>query len=108
MRTLAIAVFAALMFTPPAAHSATTPAVVMKNDAYSPQNLTIVAGQSVIFTNADDDAHTVTATDGGFDSKGLDTNDVWRHTFAKPGIYRYFCELHPFMKGTIVVKEAIR
>lgn len=108
MRTLAISVLAALMLAPPAARSATTPAVFIKNDAYSPQSLTIVAGQSVIFTNADDDAHTVTATDGGFDSKGLDTDDVWRHTFAKPGTYRYFCELHPFMKGTIVVKAAVR
>jgi plastocyanin len=81
-----------------------TPDVVIKNDAFSPQTLTVAAGQTVTFTNADDDAHTVTATDGSFDSKGLDTHDVWRHTFAKPGVYTYFCELHPFMKGTIVVK----
>jgi plastocyanin len=84
--------------------AATGPAVQIKNDAYAPASLTITAGQSVTFTNADDDAHTVTAVDGSFDSKGLDTNGVWRHTFAKPGVYRYFCELHPFMKGTIVVK----
>jgi len=34
----------------------------------------------VTFVNDDDDAHTVTAVDGSFDSKGLDTGGVWRHT----------------------------
>jgi plastocyanin len=92
----ALAVIPALALTPPG--------VEIKNDAFSPQTLTISAGQSVTFTNDDDDAHTVTASDGSFDSKGLDTNGRWRHTFAKPGTYTYFCELHPFMKGTIVVK----
>lgn len=85
---------------------ASPPAVQIKDDAYSPRTLTVVAGQSVTFVNEDDDAHTVTATDGSFDSKGLDTNAVWRHAFTKPGTYAYFCELHPFMKGSIVVKGA--
>ena len=82
------------------------PAVTIKDDAFSPQTLAVGVGQTVTFTNDDDDAHTVTATDGSFDSKGLDTNGAWRHTFIKPGTYAYFCELHPFMKGTIVVKAA--
>lgn len=82
----------------------TGPAVQIKNDAFVPSSITVSAGQRVTFTNNDDDAHTVTSTDGSFDSKGLDTNGSWHHTFAKPGVYKYFCELHPFMKGTIVVK----
>ena len=86
--------------------SALVATVVIQNDAFSPVKLTVTAGQTVTFTNRDDDAHTVTATDGSFDSKGLDTNGTWQHTFDKPGVYTYFCELHPFMKGTIVVKAA--
>ena len=88
------------------ASAAPAPAVSIKDDAYNPQALTIAAGQTVTFTNDDDDAHTVTAVDGTFDSKGLDTHGVWRHAFTKPGTYKYFCELHPFMKGTIVVKAS--
>ena len=80
--------------------------VVMKNDAYSPTSLTVPVGATVTFVNQDDDAHTVTSTNGWFDSKGLDSSGVWRHTFSKAGTYKYFCELHPFMKGTIVVKAA--
>ena len=95
----------AALLTAPAA-AAAGPAVHIKDDAYVPKTLTIVAGQTVTFVNDDDDAHTVTAYDGSFDSKGLDTGDVWHHAFSKPGAYAYFCELHPFMKGTIVVKAA--
>jgi plastocyanin len=86
--------------------SALVATVLIQNDAFSPAKLTVTAGQTVSFTNRDDDAHTVTATDGSFDSKGLDTNGTWQHTFSTPGVYTYFCELHPFMKGTIVVKAA--
>ncbi len=102
MRHLAILLLLALYAMP--ASGATAPAVTIKDDAYSPATLNVSAGQTVTFTNRDDDAHTVTSTNGVFDSKGLDTNGVWHHTFDKPGVYRYFCELHPFMKGTIIVK----
>jgi len=104
MRHLLVPLLGLLLAAP--AFASTAPGVRIQNDAFVPAVLTIAAGQTVTFTNADDDAHTVTAYDGTFDSKGLDTNGVWRHTFAKPGVYRYFCQLHPFMKGTIVVKAA--
>lgn len=94
----------ALLLATPATASTTSPAVQIKNDAFVPAKLSVTVGQSVTFTNDDDDAHTVTAKDGTFDSKGLDSNGVWRHVFTRPGEYVYFCELHPFMKGTIVVK----
>ncbi|HEX3368860.1 MAG TPA: cupredoxin family copper-binding protein [Candidatus Cybelea sp.] len=99
-----ILILSVLLATP--AGASASPAVEIRNDAFLPATLTVNSGQSVTFTNDDDDAHTVTATDGAFDSKGLDTSGTWRHTFAKPGVYKYFCELHPFMKGTIVVKAA--
>lgn len=101
-----ILILSVLLATPAGAWA--PPAVNIQNDSFVPATLTVTAGQSVTFTNADDDAHTVTATDGAFDSKGLDTSGTWHHTFAKPGVYRYFCELHPFMKGTIVVRAAVQ
>ena len=82
------------------------PNVTIRNDAFSPDAITVTAGQPVVFDNEDDDAHTVTANDGSFDSKGLDTHQRWTHVFAKPGRYAYFCTLHPFMKGVVVVKGA--
>jgi plastocyanin len=80
--------------------------VHIKDFAFKPPTVTIHAGETVLFVNDDGDAHTVSATDKSFDSGGLDTNERWRHTFAKAGTYSYFCELHPYMKGTIVVTAA--
>jgi hypothetical protein len=28
------------------------------------------------------------------------TAGTWQHVFTTPGTYRYFCELHPYMKAT--------
>ncbi len=77
--------------------------VHIKDFAFAPTPLTVHAGERVTFVNDDDEAHTVTATDKSFDSEGLDGAGAWQHVFAKAGTYRYFCELHPYMKATIVV-----
>ncbi len=80
--------------------------VHIKDFKYHPPALTVHVGDRVTFVNDDDEAHTVTATDKSFDSEGLDTAGTWQHVFAKPDTYRYFCELHPYMKATIVVLPA--
>jgi plastocyanin len=54
--------------------------------------------------NDDGEAHAVTAVDKSFDSAGLDSGDACTHSFTKPGTYAYFCALHPYMKGVIVVR----
>ncbi|MBV9232417.1 MAG: cupredoxin domain-containing protein [Candidatus Eremiobacteraeota bacterium] len=96
----------ALLFPASAAARTAAPEVRILDDAFVPRTLMVQPGESVAFVNDDDDAHTVTANDGSFDSKGLDSHGVWRHAFPKSGTYAYFCQLHPFMKGTIVVKAA--
>jgi plastocyanin len=80
--------------------------VHLKDDAFTPPSIVVPLNTTVTFVNDDDDAHTVTSTDGLFDSKGLDSHQRWTHTFTKAGTYQYFCTLHPFMKGTVVVKGA--
>lgn len=80
--------------------------IAISDFTFKPAVLTITAGQSVRFVNRDQEAHTVTASDNSFDSAGLDTGGSWSHTFAKPGKYTYYCELHPYMKGTIIVLPA--
>ena len=85
---------------------AATPAqtVEIAGFAFKPAVLTVAAGSSVTFVNRDQEAHTVVAQNGAFNSSGLDTNDRWTVRLPKPGTYRYFCSLHPYMKGTIVVR----
>lgn len=80
--------------------------VHIKNFAFDPLTVTVTAGDSVAFVNDDDEAHTVTATGGAFDSKAIDTHGRWEYTFQTAGTFGYICAVHPSMKGTIVVKPA--
>jgi plastocyanin len=88
----------------PAAAQTPAPAVVhIANFAFNPQTLNVAPGQTVTFVNDDSEPHTATAVDKSFDSEGLDLHETWHHVFSKPGTYAYFCEMHPYMHGTIVV-----
>ena len=78
-------------------------AVSITNFAFSPANLTVKVGDTVTWTNKDEEPHTVVADDGSFHSPGLDANGTYSFTFAKPGSFGYLCSIHPFMRGTVVV-----
>jgi plastocyanin len=80
-----------------------TPVVTIQDFKYSPATVTVRVGQTVRFINRDDEAHTATARRNAFDSGGLDTGDSWTVRFTKPGKYPYFCSLHPYMTGTVIV-----
>jgi amicyanin len=77
----------------------------MKNINYMQGRLQIEVGTTVVWTNTDPLAHTVTAVDKSFNSGLVNPGKTYRHTFTKAGTYNYFCMPHPFMKGVIVVKE---
>lgn len=79
--------------------------VKIRNFKFEPANLALAVGKTVQFINVDEEPHTATATDGTFNSKALDTNQTWNYTATKPGIYPYICSVHPFMKGTLTVKQ---
>jgi plastocyanin len=99
----ALVLFAGLPLAAPAASTAT---VHIKNFKFVPAVLAVAPGTVVTFVNDDEEPHTVTATDKSFDSEGLDTNQKWPHTFTKAGTFTYFCEMHPYMHGTVTVKAA--
>jgi len=82
--------------------------MVPGNDYYSPPTLNVVIGvnSTVTWINSDDVPHTVTATDGSFNSGNMNAGQSWSHTFTAPGTYSYYCAYHPWMKGTIVVKAS--
>jgi len=97
---------AALPVLTAAAAPATPAAVVhIKNFAFVPATVTVPAGATVRFVNDDGEAHTVTSDAKTFDSGGLDSGDAWSYRFATPGSYPYFCAVHPYMHGTVVVTK---
>lgn len=102
-KTLALGAMAGLVFAVSAAQAATIE-VKVDNFVFNPQQVTVKAGDTVIWTNHDDIPHTVTSKTGVFRSKALDTDDKFSFTFATPGSFAYFCALHPHMTGSIVVE----
>jgi plastocyanin len=79
--------------------------VGIQNFAFEPKTITVPAGATVIWTNKDEEPHTVTSAGTGFtSSKALDTDDTYKVTFPKPGTYTYYCTIHPHMVGTIIVQ----
>jgi plastocyanin len=76
----------------------------MKNFAFIQPHLVIEAGTTVVWTNTDALAHTVTADNKSFNSGLVYPGKTYRHTFNKRGTYTYACMPHPFMHGTVIVK----
>jgi plastocyanin len=105
-RRVLAAIFAAAILAAAAsfpAHAADTK-VKIDNFSFAPESVTVKAGTTVTWINEDDIPHTVASSAKAFKSKALDTDDTYAFTFMTPGVYQYFCSLHPHMTGTIVVE----
>lgn len=102
--------------TPSTTHLTSTPAtntpstpktyeVDIKNFAFNPSTLTIKKGDTIIWTNNDDVAHTVTSDSGSeLDSSSLSKGTTYSHTFESSGEFDYHCMFHLMMKGKVVVE----
>jgi plastocyanin len=73
---------------------------------FAPATRTIAAGTWVTWSNDGQDAHTVTALDGSFDSGDLDPSQGFSWYFDQLGTFDYVCALHPWMTGEILVAES--
>jgi amicyanin len=78
------------------------------NECYLPYQVEISSGETVIWTNTDSAAHTVTSGapanhDGNFDSGMMMVNQTYEFTFTDSGDYDYHCMLHPWMTGKVMV-----
>ena len=83
-------------------------AVKLVNTTFTPAQLTVKVGTTVVWTSEDNAPHTVTADDGSFDSGNMKKGDSFKFTFTKAGTYPYYCAYHGAaggggMSGTITV-----
>ena len=79
--------------------------VKIDNFSFGAMKLTVSAGTTVTWINNDDVPHTVVSDDKTtFRSKALDTGEKFSYTFTKPGIYPYFCSVHPKMIAEVDVQ----
>ncbi len=84
-----------------------TKKVLIKNFRFSPAKITIKRGTRVVWINKDTAPHTATATNKprSFDSGRLVRGERFSHTFRRAGKKPYYCEIHPDMRGRIIVRR---
>ena len=80
--------------------------IKIDNFSFGPMELTVPVGTTVTWVNRDDIPHNLVSTDDSktFKSKVLDTDEKFSFTFSKPGIYPYFCSVHPKMTAKVTVQ----
>jgi len=90
---------------------ATTNIVTIQGSAFSPQVITVTAGSSILWTNRDLVTHTATGVLTNVEpvcgARFMAGNQTCTNRFMTPGVYPYYCAIHPFMLGTVVVASAV-
>ncbi len=89
--------------SPQASAPSEAQAVVIDNRTFTPPALSVPLGMTVVWTNASDEPHTVTAKDGSFGSDILSPDETFSQTFDTEGTFAYACRLHDEMQAVIVV-----
>ncbi len=90
---------------------------------YDPPTIIISVGDTVTWFNDDREGHTVTSgkgsgrfgwmsddygqADGLFHSERFLPTDSWSYKFEEKGTFRYFCTIHPWMEGFVLVETPI-
>lgn len=78
--------------------------VDMRMNCFAPTVAHVDTGDTVVFRNTDEVAHTVTGLAGTIGGvTNLLLGQEVRHRFDAPGTYPYSCILHPGMVGAVVV-----
>ena len=77
---------------------------------YDPEVVTVPIGTTVLWLNDDSTIHTVTSgtpdegPSGLFDSGIVEAGDSFEYTFSSAGTIDYYCIVHPWMIGTVIVE----
>ena len=91
---------------------------------YDPPQIFVKVGDTITWYNDDREAHTVTSgdspgrfgwmnnknfgiPDGIFDSGRFMPGESWSYIFEKSGTFSYFCTIHPWMEGIVIIEKAI-
>lgn len=101
--TLAAAVPAQAAECPPELGDPAAGDLVVQNFLFCPVRVSVAPGAELRWSNRDAAPHTVSADGDEFDTGNFGRGEVRSVRFDRPGTYHYFCRLHPFMRGTVVV-----
>ena len=106
MRSLILAGLAGLLVcsTGEGAPAARPVAVTIEAMKFSPAGVTVKPGDTIVWTNKDIVAHTVTAKTGAFDSKVIPPGGTFKFVAKRKGDFVYICSLHQPMTGDVKVR----
>jgi plastocyanin len=102
MRRLLLLLTAALALVV-ASPSVAARSVSITKTGFQPSSITVVAGDTVTWTNTDTANHQVVANNGSFSSPVLASKQSYRHTFKTGGTFAYHDGLQPSLKGAVTV-----
>ena len=92
------------------APGSSTPGCEETDNCFVPSTVVITAGGTVTWENTDTAAHTASSgtaaggPDGVFDSSLVMAGGSYSVTLDDAGTYPYFCMVHPWMSGTVIVE----
>lgn len=73
--------------------------------SFSPATIEVKKGTTVTWSNMDSiAAHTVISVSGLFESQLIQPRGDFSFQFNEIGVFDYYCSLHPWMKGKIIVR----
>jgi|SRR5687768_9535539 plastocyanin len=100
-----ILIFGAAVSLTAASSKSKTHTVNMENMKFDPAELTVKAGDTIVWVNKDLVPHTATsAAKGLFDSGFMEAGQSWKYKVKGKGDVAYICTFHPTMKGLLRVK----
>jgi plastocyanin len=95
------------------AGAGSSPNCSQANNCFNPDVINVAPGTTVEWKNNDKVSHTVTSgnpsdnqTGTIFDSSLIPSGKDFSFTFNNPGTYNYFCQVHPWMTGQVIVGAA--
>ncbi|NND85899.1 MAG: hypothetical protein HKM23_00930 [Nitrosopumilus sp.] len=90
---------------------------------YDPPQMFLKVGDTITWYNDDIESHTVTSgegsgrfgwmsdnfgtPDGNFDSDRIMPGESWSYKFEESGSFSYYCTIHPWMDGILIVEKQI-
>jgi plastocyanin len=82
-----------------------TDSITISNFMFSPMAASVAPGATVRVTNRDGVTHTLSATGDQFNTGDIGPGQTKTFTApTKAGTYDYICNIHQYMKGTVVVR----
>jgi plastocyanin len=94
------------VITPERTASVSDNTITIVKNTFKPADMTVKAGSTVRWVNADDHPHRIEFENKAFTTSTflLGASQSASQRFDKAGSFNYSCMIHPYMQGTITVE----